>query len=319
MLADKERSMSFFARRIAVYKKLLTLRSYRRRVTVTLLAFFGATASVGQLILWLIGVSGGVALTYTLIVLIPIGALLALRAALPSAEVLFQHPAVGSTLRLSVGNLFDASDVPIVITMNRYFDTSPPWASRNSLIGQLMDGPFAGISEEFRASILAQLKCETEQEQPLGEIVRINHTNIEYLLLAVADRSDETRSTVAVDEVWTSLSRLWRYARQNDLPALRIPVVGSGYARAHVGRIPMLIILLTSYLTSAMETPICDIEIVIHPSDADPDVLELAKSYCEILGYKGRDQRTFAEGDLRFLPGTVGESETAPAAPAESH
>jgi hypothetical protein len=55
----------------------------------------------------------------------------------------------------------------------------------------------------------------------------------------------------------------------------------SGYARAHVGRLPLLVLLLTSYLISAMEAPICDLEVVLHPSFADPDMLELAKSYCE--------------------------------------
>jgi hypothetical protein len=290
--------MSAFVKHLSVYRQLFMLRSYRRRATVTLLAFFGATASVGQLVLWVIGVSSGVTLTYTLAVFIPIGIIFALRASLPSADLLFRHAAVGSTVRLSVGDLFDTSGTAVVVTMNRYFDTSPEWTSRDSLIGQLLNGRFAGSSEELRSFILAQLKCESEEEQPVGRIVRVNDTNVSYLLMAVADRSEETRSTVAVDAVWEALSRLWQFARRNNLAKLRVPIIGSGYARANVGRMPMLVLLLTSYLTSAMETPICDLEIVVHPSYADPDLLELAKTYCEILGYKAQDQRPFSDTDL---------------------
>jgi hypothetical protein len=155
--------MASMTKHSAVYWQLLKLKSYRRRVTVSLLAFFGATVSVGQLILWVSGVPGGAALAYTLVVLIPIGVIFALRASLPPADVLFRHAAVASNLRLLVGNLFNTSDATIVVTMNRYFDTSSEWVSRDSLIGQLLAGPFAGKSEDLRNFILAQLHSKIEE------------------------------------------------------------------------------------------------------------------------------------------------------------
>jgi hypothetical protein len=283
---------------LGVYPRLLAVRSYRQRVGVTLLAFFGATATLGQIVLWVLGVNGGAALTYTVIICVVAGVIFALRASLPSADVLFRHPTSGSTVRLLVGDLFDTTGGAIVVTMNRYFDTTPEWVSQGSLIAQLIRGPFAGRAEEIRSTILARLQCETEKEHPVGEVVRLDGARVSYLLLAVADRDEETRSTVAVDAVWESLSRLWRYARRHDLATLRMPVIGSGYARARVGLAPMLVLLLSSYLTSAMEAPICDLQIVLHPSNADPDLLELTKSYCEALGYKSLDKRPFTEADL---------------------
>jgi hypothetical protein len=290
--------VSSLPKQFGMYRRLFAIKSYRRRVAVTILALFGATSSVSQVILWAAGINGGAALTYSLIVLIPVGTFIALRTSLPSASMSFRHSAIDSTLRVSVGDLFDSQGGTTLITMNRHFDTSPKWVADSSLIAQLLKGPLSGNSSDIRSHILKELQCEHEEERQVGEIVRVCSEQGAYLLMAVADRNEETSSAVAVDAVWLSLSRLWKFARQSNTTRLRLPIVGSGFARAHVGRIPLLVLLLTSYLTSAMELPICDLEIVIHPDDADPDLLELTKSYCELLGYKVVTQRPFADSDL---------------------
>jgi hypothetical protein len=61
--------------------------------------------------------------------------------------------------------------------------------------------------------------------------------------------------------------------------------------------VPLLILLLTSYLTAAMEMPICGLEIALH-SDDDLDLLELVKAYCDILGYLTIEQKPLA-GTIR--------------------
>jgi hypothetical protein len=62
--------------------------------------------------------------------------------------------------------------------------------------------------------------------------------------------------------------------------------------------VPLLILLLTSYLTAAMEMPICGLEIALHSDDADLDLLELVKAYCDILGYRTIEQKPLA-GTIR--------------------
>lgn len=47
-----------------------------------------------------------------------------------------------------------------------------------------------------------------------------------------------------------------------------------------------------------MEMPICSLEVVLQPDDADPDLLELVKAYCDILGYKTIEQKVLDESDL---------------------
>ena len=276
---------------IRMYRKLFALRTYRRRFTVTLLAFFGATVTVTQLVLWISGVKGGTALAASLITMTPIGIAFALRASLPKADITFRHDSVTAPVRVRIGDIFAPAGSVAVITMNRHFDTAPPWVSADSLVTQLIQREYAGHPSDLRDAMLKEVALDQEAEQPVGEIVRITPGRKTYLLLAVADRHELARSAVPVEAVWSALSRLWQYARLNNISGLRVPVIGSGFARAQVGRVPLLILLLTSYLTAAMEMPICGLEIVLRPDDTDLDLLELVKSYCDILGYHTTDQK----------------------------
>jgi Domain of unknown function (DUF6430) len=277
-----------------MYWKLFALRTYRRRVLVTLLAFLGATVTVTQLVLWISGTKGGPALGVSLVTLAPVGVVFALVVSLPKSDITFRHDSATAPVRVLIGDIFAETDSATVITVNRHFDTVPPWVSDDSLIAKLIQREYADRPGDLRDAILSELVCDQEAEHPAGEIVRITADQRTYLLLAVADRHELARSTVAVEAVWTSLSRLWQYARLNNISRLRVPVIGSGFARAQVGRVPLLILLLTSYLTAAMEMPICALEIVLHSDDTDLDVLELVKAYCDILGYRATDQKLHA-------------------------
>jgi hypothetical protein len=285
-----------------MYEKLFALRTYRRRLIVILLAFFGATVTVAQLALWIAGQTASTALAFSLVILTPIGLVFALRVSLPKADISFRHDSATAPVRVLIGDIFATDDSVIVITMNRHFDTARPWVSRDSLVTQLVRRCYADRPDELRSAILKELAFEEESEQPVGKIVRISAGRSTYLLLAVADRHEQTRSTVAVDAVWSSLSQLWQYARLNNISSVRVPVIGSGFARAQVGRVPLIILLLTSYLTAAMEMPICGLEIVLHPDDADLDLLELVKAYCDILGYRAIEQKPLGEGYLTPRP-----------------
>jgi len=278
-----------------MFRNLFALRTYRRRLVVTLLAFLGATVTVTQLVLWISGIKGGPALGVSLLVLAPVGVVFALLVSIPKSDITFRHDSATAPVRVLIGDVFADTDSAIVITVNRYFDTAPPWVSNDSLIAQLIQREYADRPGSLRDAILKELACDRETEQPAGEIVRITARSKTYLLLAVADRHELARSTVAVEAVWASLSRLWQYARLNNISRLRVPVIGSGFARAQVGRVPLLILLLTSYLTAAMEMPICGLEIVLHSDDTDLDLLELVKTYCDILGYRATDQNLWQE------------------------
>ncbi len=88
-------------------------------------------------------------------------------------------------------------------------------AARRAITGLHLG--YVGRPDELRGAILKELALEEESEQPVGKIARIPAGKNTYLLLAVADRHEQTRSTVAVDAVWSSLSQLWQYARLNNM------------------------------------------------------------------------------------------------------
>lgn len=279
-------------RNLRVYRTLWRTRSYRRRVGLRLLAFFGATASIGQVILWSVGLSGGIAVSVSLGILTPIGLIFSLASTLPPGDIKLRHPNVGSLLKISIGNLFDSYESSVVITMNRQFDTSPEWVANASLITQLM-------SRLGNDSSAAELEgFNRDKDAPIGDILTLHYPDNDYLCLAVTRRSTEYRSTVVVDEIWTALDRLWSHARLYNIPKLTVPIIGSGFARAQVGSTLLLTLLITSYLTASTERRVCDLEVVVHPKDADPELLEFAKSYSELLGYRVVETESVTEAQV---------------------
>ena len=170
-----------------MYRILFALRTKRRRITITLLAFFGATVTVTQLVLWISGVKAGSALAASLITIALIGLAFALRASLPKADITFRHDSVTAPVRVRIGDIFAPAGSVIMITMNRHFDTAPPWVSADCLITRLIQMEYASRPGDLRGAILKEVALDQEAEQPVGEIVRIAPGQQPYLLLAVAD------------------------------------------------------------------------------------------------------------------------------------
>lgn len=280
--------------------KLLKIPSFRRRFALTVLAFVGATTSIAQLLLWTLGLDDNGFLRLSLLGIIPIGVLIALLHSIPPDSLAFRHPTALASINITVGDLFARSKTTEVVTVNRYFDTDPEWAPPGSLIAQLANRRYGGDLSQLRGLILSRISEISIEKQAIGRILRISTSNTDTLLLALTERYEEKRSSVLVDDIWTALGELWRYARQHNIETLRVPIIGSGFARAQVGQVPLLVLLLTSYVTSAMEMPICSLEIVLWPDSTDVELLELAKLYCETLGFRAVESHTSTVNDDRL-------------------
>jgi hypothetical protein len=268
---------------IADYRILWRAHSYRRRVGIKLLAFLGATASVGQVVLWLADVSGGPSVAIALAILIPMGIAFAITSGLPAGEVTLRHQSTDSTLIIHVGNLLDTRGAAVVVTMNRFFDTNRRWVSEESLIGQFKSR-FSGDPDA--AEFLASAAFNRQGLAPVGEIVDFTCKDTRYLFLAVTNRNAESRSSVVIDEIWDALNSLWQFARRNDISKLAVPIIGAGFAHAQVGQTMLLTLLLTSYSTASVERRVADLDLVIRRADADYELVEFAKSYSELVGYR---------------------------------
>lgn len=237
--------------------------------------------------MWLAGLSGGLAVTLSLAVLTPVGLIFAMTSALPPGDLSLRHPGIRSNLRIHFGDLFDAKDAVVVITMNRRFDTKPRWVADDSLIGQFMrryggqPGASALVETEF---------FNRDEDAPVGDIVAHRDGNRGYLFLAVANRGVESRSTVVVDDIWHALNCLWQYARRNDIGKLAVPIIGTGFARAQIAHTLLLTVLLASYSTASAEIPVADLDVMVYPGDTDYGLVEFSRAYCDLLGYKIIDE-----------------------------
>ncbi len=279
---------------------LLKHRSYRRRTAVSVLAWLGALATVREVLdatgddqvaryvgnFWIVG---GLALA---------GALVVLLLTLPSDRYRFSHPSFAGRIEIEQGNLLNAPDDLVVLTANRHFDSVPAGSGpstlpagehigRQSLIAQLGERWFPGGDGYDIARMIIASGTALGESHKVGAIVDLTGPTGEHrALLAVSSRDERAQSTVLIDDIWNALSALWDHARRSNARSIAMPVIGSGLARAEVGPNPLLMLLITSYVTAAMEKPICPVRILLREDAFDLGAFELAQSYCQSLGFR---------------------------------
>ena len=181
-------------------------------------------------------------------------------------------------------NLFDFVDGPIVVPVNRHFDLSREWVAEESLIAQLITHRHGGDPAAVRQAILDAGAGTVEA--PVGTTVRLSSSQGEAILLAVAQRHEQQRSTVLVNDIANAHARLWEVTRAINTRTLTSPVIGSGFARAQLGPMPLLMLLLTSYITAAMEVPVGHLRIVFPEHLELSTAIDLCREYGEALGFR---------------------------------
>lgn len=277
--------MSRLDTEIRRWNALIRVPRYRLRFVLQLLAFLGVFASAFQVLIWSLGSRPNDIRTW-LLILLPAGFLVVAYTSRPPVNVDLVSQLLNARITIQHGSLLTASALPRVITTNRNFDAEPPWADRSSLIGQLSARWFGDGNERLMTSLIAAHVESGASAAQLGEVLRLAHEDDEVALLAVSRRHDEYGSQVLVDEVWTALNMLWKHARTTRVEGLVLPVVGSGLAQARVGRLPLLLVMLTSYITASAEQPVCPIVIVLPDSTIGSGLLEVAREVCQQLGFR---------------------------------
>lgn len=274
---------------LAVQRQLMSSRSFRSRVLVNCLAFIGAVGAVLQVLqIWLPNLNEPRSMIW-IGVFVLFGLIVVVWRSAPEQSVEYYNPSFAARIIIEAGDLLAPENSPAVITSNRHLDTGTEWVADSSLMGQVCT-MWYGDGLAGRALMAEQIGALTGQpagyEHPIGTVVPVAQEGQSVLILAVSSRHPETRSAVLIDDIWTALSGLWTHARRQDLHTISVPIIGSGFAKAQVGALPLLVLLLTSYVTAAMERPVCTLRIVLPTQIIAPAMFEVTKTYCESLGFK---------------------------------
>jgi hypothetical protein len=266
---------------------LANSRSFRGRIIVNCLAYVGAAGTVVQGADWISNLSPTV---HTgLVAVLAVGLVIVFLRSAPRQSVTFVHDHSHARITIATGDLLGTYKHPAVITANRHLDTREEWVADSSLMGQLAArwyGSGATGREKLAKAIAAATGEPPEVEHEPGFVARVEHDDQVMLVLAVSSRDPDTLSSVLIDDIWAALSKLWVDARRYHYSALSLPIFGSGLAKAKVGPVPLLVLLLTSYVTAAMEKPLCAIRIVLPTTDLNPAVFEITKTYCQSMGFR---------------------------------
>jgi hypothetical protein len=263
-------------------------RSYRGRIIVNCLAYVGATATVLQVADWVFNLNKP-SVTRFVGVLLAVGLLWVFFRSAPRQSVTFAHAHTHARITIATGDLLGTYGHPAVITTNRNLDTAYEWVPDSSLVGQLAArwyGPGAEGRAKMATAISAATGEEPHTEHLPGFVAAIEHDDQRMLLLTVSSRHPDMRSSVLVDDIWTALSGLWAQLRRDHCPPVSVPIIGSGYAGAKVGVIPLLMLLLISYVTATAEARVGELRIVLPPKGVNPAVFEVTKTYCESMGFR---------------------------------
>lgn len=266
--------------------RLLGVRSVRRRAGVAVLAVLGGTLTTSQAVVLAAGADDVEDLRFVVIPILVVGTIVAVSRVLPRASVSLRHPHGTGRLTLEQGDLFDVVDSPIVITMNRNLDVARPWVPDESLIRQLVRSWFDGDDAPVRRAVgLAPEQPGLREAVDPGTVVELRSGERRALLLAVSNRNDETRSTVATGEIWDALQLLWMHCRREGYPRVSAPVIGAGFSESRIGQAPLLMLLITSFVASSLEGRTCELRVLLRGEPAERIHLQqLAIDYCRLLG-----------------------------------
>lgn len=282
-IASPGRVRRLSVRRRSAIRALVASDRARGRLGLRLIAYSGAFATAYQIWLFL----GGEEIAGMWLFLGFIGGLIAAGwSGLPSSELHLMHRSFNAEVNLVVGDLLAISDLPIAVTVNRHVDCFPD-VSPGSLIAQLAiheQHPADSLESDIRSAVGG-----SDLPLPLGTIVEVPRRGSESaLLVAITSRHETNGSAVVVDEIWRSLTSLWDNVRARNAGGVACPVIGSGYARAQIGFVPLLLLQLSSYITSSMEMPIGALTIIVLPQDGTADVFQLVEDFCVELGFRHR-------------------------------
>lgn len=197
----------------------------------------------------------------------------------PTRLVSIRFPKNGSSIKVMIGDLFDASGA-VVISTNSQFesDVAGGKIAPDSLQGQFTTRYFTGNQKELLDRIAKGLEyVDSGPPFPMGTTVPIRTHGKVFYLTVMADLNEQGNASTTEENVKRALDGLWTHVREaGELQELAVPVIGTGRGRLQLSRKRMIGVIAESFVRASMFGKITErLVIVVRPKDAMRDEISL--------------------------------------------
>jgi|WetSurMetagenome_2_1015567.scaffolds.fasta_scaffold14617_2 hypothetical protein len=198
----------------------------------------------------------------------------------PILSVVQQLPQRDVKIEIRVADIFDIKGAYVIGT-NTTFDTEigNGIISESSIQGQFTKKFFQRYNElddclntalaNFPSSILNPDKMGKKQSYEMGTVVKITIKNGSAYLLAMATMNDMGTAKTTLEDIKTSLSKLWKFISMNGgTEPVIIPILGSNYGRLTEKRDQIINEIVKSFILECTTQKFTEkLIIVIRPDD----------------------------------------------------
>lgn len=198
----------------------------------------------------------------------------------PKLSVIQQLPQRDIKIEIRVADIFDVKGAYVIGT-NTTFDTEIGRGiiSESSIQGQFTKKFFHNHNElddllnaslaRVPTTLLNPEKKGKKQSYEMGTVVKIELKNGSAYLLAMAMMNDMGTAKTTIEDIKTSLSKLWKFiSKDGGTEPVIIPILGSNYGRLREKRDQIINEIVKSFILECTTQKFTEkLIIVIHPDD----------------------------------------------------
>lgn len=198
----------------------------------------------------------------------------------PKFSIIQQLPQSDIKIEICVADIFDLKGAYVIGT-NTTFDTEigNGLISATSIQGQYtkkffydyheLDEKLTSQLANYPSTAVLTQKKGKQKSYEMGTVVKITTKKGSAYLLAMAIMNDNGAAKTTVEDIKTSLSKLWNFISTNDGTELVIiPILGSNYGRLTEKREQLINEIAKSFILACAKQKFTEkLIIVIHPAD----------------------------------------------------
>lgn len=221
----------------------------------------------------------------------------------PLSKVCYRLPGRDVRIEIRIDDILNLKHCDIVIGTNIFFETEEREVIENGLqckfTEQFYNNDIDLLNQDIEKALEGiqakriQRKWGKNQQYPIGTVAKVVVKKQNFYLLAMAKLNDHGTSQTNLNNVKTSLKKLWEFIRsRGELKEIAIPLIGTGHGRLTQTREEIIKLIVKSFDDASKSKYFTKkLIIVIHFDDCqyhNLSLLELSK----YLSYVHKLERT---------------------------